>query len=420
LQNRKGTGLQTGNNGDTANQTQSSTQMSTPVSPGNDTNIQSDNCTSDGTCTGNQTTNYNGTITNNSGSASGGTPLTLVTSCDPNCSTAPPGSLVVPAGGSAQQTTSVNVPATPPMADIEIAIDMTGSMGGAIAQAQAQAVNIVNSVQAQFPGGSAEFAVVQFKDFCTTTAPTSGPGCSFAGGSPFAGDYPEYQVMQSMTGDPTLVSNAVNGLSANGGGDFPEAYNLVFHNSYNPPNAGDIGWRSGARKFVIVIGDSQPHGDLQAQGFTNCFAIPGDVDPDGLTTTTELAGMNTSQRTLFMISANSNIDGCYQQLVSGGYSGSQAVQLGTDLSTQIVSLINAAFTTVGDVHLAVASASAGASSTWISFSPASYSNVAPGPETFTETVTVPGGTPSGTYTFDVEAVADGADIGHHTVTVFVP
>jgi hypothetical protein len=195
---RKGTGIQDGNGGDMATQQQASTQLSTPGPNPNNTNLLSDQCTSSGNCTGTQTTN----------TASGAT-IALVTSCEPNCTTAPPGSLVVPAGGSASQTTSVNVPAKPPMADIELAIDTTGSMTAGIADAVSEANAIVTGVQASVP--DSQFAVVQFKD-------------SF--------DTPEYQVVQPMTASAGSVSTALGTLSASGGGDAPEAYNLVFQNSY--------------------------------------------------------------------------------------------------------------------------------------------------------------------------------------------
>ena len=52
------------------------------------------------------------------------------------------------------------MPAKPASADIEIAIDTTGSMGGSIAQARADAAAIVNDVKLQVP--NSQFAVVQF------------------------------------------------------------------------------------------------------------------------------------------------------------------------------------------------------------------------------------------------------------------
>jgi hypothetical protein len=86
-QTRKGTGMQSGNADDRAEQNQSSTQISTPVSPGNDTNVLSDQCTSSGNCKGTQTTNENGTTTTNTQTAS---TIILTTNCAPTCTTQPP------------------------------------------------------------------------------------------------------------------------------------------------------------------------------------------------------------------------------------------------------------------------------------------------------------------------------------------
>src|SRR5581483_11379493 len=102
-------------------------------------------------------------------------------------------------------------------------------------------------------------------------------------------------------------------LIASGGGDPPEAYNLVLHNSdADPTNA--IGWRDATRKFVVVIGDAQPHGPVMSEGFPDC--ADAGTDPDGLDPATELAGMKAAQRTMLMIledtTAISTNLACYQ------------------------------------------------------------------------------------------------------------
>jgi hypothetical protein len=317
-----------------------------------------------------------------------------------NASVDPPtATLTIAAGASGTESKSVGVPTKPPAADIEIAMDTTGSMGASIDQAKADAIDIVTGVQAAI--ADTQFAVVEFKD-------------SF--------DIPEYQVLQSMTSNATDVQTAINLLFPSGGGDFPEAYNLVYQNSYSPSLGGDIGWRAGTRKFVIVIGDAEPHGAASA-GFTDCSDTS--VDPHALNTATELAGMATEQRTLFMIlqtSTASTALACYQQLAAAAFAGGAGVPSGTDLATQIVDLINAATSTVSDVHLEVASAGPSpADASWVSVSPGTAGPVTPPTSVnFALTVAVPSGTASGTYTFDIVARADGADIGHQTLSVVVP
>src|ERR1051325_5699322 len=81
-------------------------------------------------------------------------------------------------GTGASEHKTADVPGLRPQsADIEIAIDTTGSMQPSIDNAKLAALAIVNGVQAVVP--DTQFAVVQFKDFCTTTSPVSGPGCTF-------------------------------------------------------------------------------------------------------------------------------------------------------------------------------------------------------------------------------------------------
>jgi hypothetical protein len=66
---KKGTGLQFGNGGNTATQTQSSTQISTPDT-GTQTNLVSDMCVSQGNCSVTQTVTENGQTTTNTASGS--------------------------------------------------------------------------------------------------------------------------------------------------------------------------------------------------------------------------------------------------------------------------------------------------------------------------------------------------------------
>jgi hypothetical protein len=202
--------------------------------------------------------------------------------------------------------------------DIEIAIDTTSSMGSSISQAQADSKRLVNDVRARYPG--ALFAVVQFKD---------------------AGDTPEYQLLQPMTGDATKVDNAIDTLTPSGGGDYPESYNLVFQKSTDPAT----GWRAGSRKLVVVIGDAEPHG-AGTDGFAGC--ADHSTDPHALSTKTVLAGMRAAQRTLIMVrqaaTASTTLE-CYQSLAAAGYTGGAARNGGDNLVSVIEALIGSAVTT---------------------------------------------------------------------------
>ncbi len=320
--------------------------------------------------------------------------LLLATAVSAFASVAPPSaSITVPAGTAGSTPATVSVPALPTKADIEIAIDTTGSMAPAIAQAQAEATGLVTAVQTAVP--DSQFAVVDFKD----------ANC----------DEPNtYVLRQAMTSSATDVQTAINAMSANGGCDTPEEYNLVFKNGYADATTG---WRDGSRKFVIVIGDAMPHG---ANG--TAFPACGDqsADPLGLDTATELSALAAASRTLMMVNAGPML-ACYQQLTAGGFAGSQAVDIGADLASQIVALITSASSTVASVSMAVSTAPPGADASWISFAPPSAGPVTPPADVpFSVTATVPPATPAGTYTFDLVGLADGGDVGHMSLDVVVP
>jgi len=307
--------------------------------------------------------------------------------------------LTLAPGQSATINKQLHLDAAPPQADIEIAIDTTGSMGTTIAQAKSDASALVNSVQTSGIN-DARFAVVAFKD--------AGDGSAA-----------EYRLVQPMTTSATAVQTAINGLTAGGGGDAPEAHNLVFRNSYSDAA---IGFRAAARKFVVVLSDAEPHG---AGTFASLQpgCVDASADPHGLSTTTELAGMKAAELTLFMVrqvgGATTTSLQCYQQLAAAGFTGGAGVDAGANLGPQIVGLINSAVQSINKVTLGTVPASF---SSWASFNPPSPFGpvTAPFDTSFVETITVPAGTAGGDYAFDVVATADGATRATEHVTVHVP
>ena len=297
-------------------------------------------------------------------------------------------------GESGTENKTVTIPALPQNADIVVAIDTTGSMTPAINQAKADASSLVGAVQASIP--SANFAVVQFRDY---------------------GDSPEYAVVQANTNSVVAVQGAINTLTAGGGADLPEAHNLVFQNA---AIEGLPLWRANTKRFLVVITDATPH----SPSFPACEASPYITpDPHGLDTPTQIAALVDDQTTLFALTTNTGFEdpaACFADIAANAYPGSVQASLGADLSAQVVSLIEAASATVNDIHLEVASASAGADASWITFDPASVGPVStPAEANFVLTATVPDGTPAGTYVFDIVALADGGDVGHQELTIEV-
>jgi Mg-chelatase subunit ChlD len=183
--------------------------------------------------------------------------------------------------------------------DIQIAVDTTGSMGPSIEQARRDAREIVEDTRRRLPG--ARFAIVDFKD---------------------QGDDPEYLVRQRMTGNANLVVKAIRELGADGGGDLPEAYNLVFARAVDDP---EIGYRPGSRRMLFVIGDAEPHGAGNAE-------LPGcsdeTPDPNGLRTNEVLSLLRRARITSHFIlqaSSASTTLRCYRSLAGLTYGRGEAL-----------------------------------------------------------------------------------------------
>lgn len=217
------------------------------------------------------------------------------------------------------------VPAGAAPIDIEIAIDTSGSMQPSIDQARTDARNLIDGVRRRYPG--TRFAITQFRDRT---------------------DELEYKVEQTFTSDIDLAKLAVARLSAEGGRDDPEAYNLVFNRSLDPR----LGWRAGSRRLLVVIGDAEPHGAGTA-GFSGCRDTS--ADPRGLSTATELAKLKKARVTLLMVFQSStkstaSLD-CYRSLAAAAYSGGGAFGGGSDVAAAINRLIDKAIITyvaIGD------------------------------------------------------------------------
>lgn len=129
--------------------------------------------------------------------------------------------------------------------DIVFVVDTTGSMGGEIAQVRSDLSALVN--QLEVSTNSYRVGVVSYRDFAERT------------GNP--ADYPA-RVDLDFSSDLVAIQGAIDSLSANGGGDFPET---VFSGI---AAAIDFEWRPGVTKIAIVIGDAPPFSPEPISGLT--------------------------------------------------------------------------------------------------------------------------------------------------------
>ena len=341
-------------------------------------------------------------------------------------------SLNLAPGSSATIHSSLHLDALPTRADVLLALDTTGSMGAAIADAQIDANAIVGDIQSQVP--NAKFAVADFKDY-----PTSPFGGS--------GDYPwrvDQNFTDNTTGSPcetlTPIRCALDSLTAGGGNDEPEAYNRAFFEAYD--DSAHLSWDANTPRFMIVLGDSIPHDQNLNADFPSCPATTvtdpgsgftvGDVTYPGvptppLHTIDVLNGLRTNHTNLSFVTYNPHsisgfpVANCHAALAQ--YTGGSEVVhgSGTDtLESQIVGLINAAAKKVDNVTFNVTSPTVDNANSWFTFTPSQLGPlVAPQDVPYDVTVTPPQSAPVGTYNFTIHAVADGAERTQQQVSVTV-
>lgn len=325
--------------------------------------------------------------------------------------------------GPGQSTTiqkTLHLDALPGAADIIIAVDTTGSMGPAIAQAQLESNEIFTDVTTAIPG--ARFAVVDLEDY---------PGQP---GGLVGRDQAYTLLTPGYTATAGVFQAAIATMAAlsDEGGDFPEAFNRTFFEAYS--DATLLAARNAAAvRFLVVLGDAAPH---SATAFGNCPAAPPadlgrDEAPGGgddLNTTATIAGLNADDTTLFMIHYQhfntSTTLACYDSLAAA--TGGDAVSGGgaSNLSQLIIDGIRAASASIDEVQLVVSGSGcqtpAGLNITFSPPNPPPYGPfTAPVDIQFQETITVPASLLAGTYSCTVTAVVDGVQRATQAITVAV-
>ncbi|HEY1016326.1 MAG TPA: vWA domain-containing protein [Herpetosiphonaceae bacterium] len=129
--------------------------------------------------------------------------------------------------------------------DLAFVIDTTGSMGGLIGAAQQQMVSMIREL-ALLADVDLMVAVVQYRDHP-----------------------PQDQLVSEhwdFSADLGSVQAVINGLSASGGGDGPEAVLDGVRAACDL-----LSWRPHSRRVAVLIGDAPPHG----------VGSGGDAFPDG-------------------------------------------------------------------------------------------------------------------------------------------
>ena len=172
--------------------------------------------------------------------------------CDTNFVSPTAVSLSLAPGESATVSSTICIPPMPALADILIAIDTTGSMGGEINALKSAIVDVVLNISETLPT-DIQLGLAQFRDYNQSYT-----SCGYSGTYGDPGDMP-FEVIQPMTAATTTASlvNSINSLTASGGGDSAESYARAFWEIAQPDSG--INFRNGSARYVLMFGDERPH-----------------------------------------------------------------------------------------------------------------------------------------------------------------
>jgi hypothetical protein len=139
----------------------------------------------------------------------------------------------IPASDSGEFEMRVRLADDPPSLeriDILLLFDVTQSMRAVIDEVRTNAGTIMREIRAGNPNSA--FGVASFADYQERMP---------------------WRLDRDVTEDLASVSTAIARLRLYDGKDFPEAYSRALH------EARFVGWRPGARRFVILFGDAPAH-----------------------------------------------------------------------------------------------------------------------------------------------------------------
>ena len=259
-------------------------------------------------------------------------------------------------GASTDIAKTVHTPAIPPKPDICFLADTTGSMGTALANVKANATSIMNTVLASSP--DAQFCAAQYRD---------------------VGDTPVFRVDKTVTGVVADVQTAINAWAAGGGGDTPEAQ----LNALTEMAGATPGWRAAPATHVIVwFGDNPGH------------------DPSlGATLASTITALTTggAGAPVLVIAVPVNTGGL--GLDSTGQATAIATATGGSVQPANPDTVAAAILAgLSALPVTVAMESTCVPPISTSFTPASQVVTSGTDAVFTETISVAGNAPGGTYT----------------------
>lgn len=329
-------------------------------------------------------------------------------------------------GGSVTETKTVTIARTIPKADIVFAFDLTGSMSDEIDVAKAEAGAIMEQVATLV--GDPRFGVVSFMDYPRSygTPPDGADNGGYVDTYGEAADY-AYRLDLAPTGDTAAVATAIDALALGSGWDGPQDYSRILYESYTDTA---FAYRPGAKKIVILFGDSIPHDTNVFEGLDGYPVETTGKDPgrdeeintaDDLDWQTVLDGMVANGVTLLSIhsSGYSLYESAWEAWAAQTGGGSYPLASAAEIPDAIAALVGSEASHIDSLTLVTDPPEYAG---WLtSVEPSAYEQIDLVDELtefgFELTLTVPVGTEPGTYEFRVVAMADGAEYGAQDVSI---
>jgi hypothetical protein len=342
---------------------------------------------------------------------------------------------------------SVALPPSSPKGDVVFLFDTTGSMQWIITSMQQKAIEIMSNIQAVIPDTA--FGVASFADYPNTyTSYGYTNTYGLQSGSDVLGrqtsDYP-YRQEIDITSDTSQVSEVINSMvfgTGNAIQDFPESYSRAIFESLH------FSWRDGAKHIVVLIGDAPPHSSPSGLTLMKPWAPSeklflqkngGDPGPDQIMFTSDdldygsVVEQAKESGLCFVIvdclkrPTNLPLDKPLPDVYLDTHNSFRYLASETNGATFpytsdfIANDIAQRIQEITSRPIGTLSLSPDASfASWFSWTPTDYYNVPWGTtKTFNVDITIPTGTQSGYYSFNVNVVADGVSLGTVTIREYV-
>lgn len=182
------------------------------------------------------------------------------------------------AGGSVDVAKSAQTPVLPAVLDVYLLADSTGSMGEYLDAVHLSSEEMLADITAESPG--AQFGVGQYQDFTA-----EGP-CDLT-----------FDNQTPITADVTVVGDAINAWTPDGGCDTPESQLYALDQLADSANPG--GFRAGASKTIVIFGDAPAHDPVCA----DLTGLDYDITEASVTAKLQAAGIN-----LIVVSIDGGMD----------------------------------------------------------------------------------------------------------------